>query len=87
MDAGLPLSGRIIFVMLLLCLLVASTLGLLLYLKVAPYWGLVDHPTDRGLHAEVTVVGAGVVPVAGHLFRRLLDGVQGLPSLSPWSKG
>ena len=25
--------------------------------------------------------GAGVVPVAGHLFRRLLDGVQGLPSL------
>ena len=24
-----------------------------------------------------------VVPVAGHLFRRLLDGVQGLPSLSP----
>ena len=28
-----------------------------------------------------------VVPVAGHLFRRLLDGVQGLPSLSPWSKG
>ena len=64
MDAGLPLSGRIIFVMLLLCLLVASTLGLLLYLKVAPYWGLVDHPTDRGLHAEATVVGAGVVPVS-----------------------
>ena len=50
--------------MLLLCSLVASTLGLLLYLKVAPYWGLVDHPTDRGLHAEVTVVGAGVVPVS-----------------------
>jgi Fuc2NAc and GlcNAc transferase len=49
--------------MLLLCLLVASTLGLLLYLKIAPYWGLVDHPTDRGLHVEPTVVGAGVVPV------------------------
>lgn len=31
--------------------------------------------------------GRRVVPVAGHLFRRLLDGVQGLPSLSPWSKG
>ena len=49
--------------MLFLCLLAASALGLLLYLKIAPYWGLVDHPTDRGLHVEPTVVGAGIVPV------------------------
>ena len=50
--------------MLLLCLLIASTLGLLLYLRIAPFLGLVDHPTDRGLHAEPTVVGAGVVSVS-----------------------
>ena len=50
--------------MLLLCVLVTSTLGLLLYLKIAPFWGLVDHPTDRGLHAKPTVVGSGVVPVS-----------------------
>ena len=50
--------------MLLACVLVASALGLLLYSKVAPYWGLVDQPTDRGLHAEPTVVGAGIVPVS-----------------------
>ena len=50
--------------MLLLCLLIASTLGLLLYLRIAPFFGLVDHPTDRGLHAEPTVVGAGVVSVS-----------------------
>ena len=50
--------------MLILCLLAASAVGLLLYLKFAPYWGLVDHPTDRGLHAKATVVGAGIVPVS-----------------------
>ena len=64
MDAGVSLPRRVIVVMLLLCLLIASTLGLLLYLRIAPFFGLVDHPTDRGLHAEPTVVGAGVVSVS-----------------------
>ena len=46
------------------------------------------HARSRAeLVALVLRGGAGVVPVAGHPFRRLLDGVQGLPSLSPWSKG
>jgi hypothetical protein len=37
-DAGVSLPRRVIVVMLLLCLLIASTLGLLLYLRIAPFF-------------------------------------------------
>ena len=44
-------------------LLVMSTLGLLVYLRLAPKFKLVDEPNDRSLHHAPTVVGAGAVPM------------------------
>ena len=46
-----------------LLLLVMSTLGLLVYLRLAPKLKLVDEPNDRSLHHSPTVVGAGAVPM------------------------
>ena len=40
-----------------------STLGLLLYLWLAPKLKLVDEPNDRSLHRAPTAVGAGAVPM------------------------
>lgn len=44
-------------------LAVMSTLGLLLYLRLAPALNLVDKPNNRSLHDVPTVVGAGLVPM------------------------
>ena len=46
-----------------LLLLVMSTLGLLVYLRLAPKLKLVDEPNHRSLHHAPTVVGAGAVPM------------------------
>ena len=44
-------------------LLVLSTLGLLIYLWLAPKLNLVDKPNNRSSHNAPTVVGAGAVPM------------------------
>ena len=49
--------------MILLALAVISTVGLWVFLRVAPGLGLVDHPNARSLHSAPTVVSGGAVPM------------------------
>ena len=49
--------------MMLLVLGVISSIGLWIFLRVAPWLGLVDHPNERSLHSSPTVVSGGVVPM------------------------
>ena len=50
--------------MMLLVLGVISSIGLWIFLRVAPWLGLVDYPNERSLHISPTVVSGGVVPMA-----------------------
>ena len=49
--------------MILLVLAVMSTIGLWVFLRLAPSLGLVDHPNARSLHNAPTVVSGGAVPM------------------------
>ena len=50
--------------MILVVIAVISTVGLWIFLRLAPGLGLVDHPNARSLHSAPTVVSGGVVPMA-----------------------
>ena len=47
-----------------LLLLISSSIGLVLFLRLAPAMKLIDAPTARGLHEAPTIVGGGIVPIA-----------------------
>ena len=49
--------------LILLAILLSSTAGLWLFLRVAPSLDLVDQPNARSLHSRPTVVSGGLVPM------------------------
>lgn len=51
------------FMLILLAMLLGSTAGLWLFLRVAPSLDLVDQPNARSLHSTPTVVSGGLVPM------------------------
>ena len=51
------------FMLILLAILLGSTAGLWLFLRVAPSLDWVDRPNARSLHATPTVVSGGLVPM------------------------
>ena len=51
------------FMLILLAMLLGSTAGLWLFLRVAPSLDWVDRPNARSLHATPTVVSGGLVPM------------------------
>ena len=50
--------------MILLVIGMISSIGLWVFLQIAPQLNLVDHPNERSLHSTPTVVSGGVVPMA-----------------------
>ena len=50
--------------MILLVIGMISSIGLWVFLQMAPQLNLVDHPNERSLHSTPTVVSGGVVPMA-----------------------
>ena len=49
--------------MILVAMALLVSLGLWVFVRLAPHWGLVDHPNSRSLHTKSTVVSGGVAPI------------------------
>ena len=64
--------------MILLALGVMSSVGLWIFLRVAPRLGLIDYPNERSLHGSPTVVSGGVVPMT--LLALSVASISELPS-------
>ena len=49
--------------MMLIAMALLVSLGLWVFVRVAPHWGLVDQPNSRSLHTTPTVVSGGIAPI------------------------
>ena len=49
--------------MILIAMALLVSLGLWVFVRVAPHWGLVDQPNSRSLHTTPTVVSGGIAPI------------------------
>jgi Fuc2NAc and GlcNAc transferase len=49
--------------MILIAIALLVSLGLWVFVRLAPHWGLVDQPNSRSLHTKPTVVSGGITPI------------------------
>ena len=49
--------------MILIAMALLVSLGLWVFVRLAPHWGLVDQPNSRSLHTKSTVVSGGIAPI------------------------
>ena len=49
--------------MMLIAMALLVSLGLWVFVRVAPHWGLVDQPNSRSLHTTPTLVSGGIAPI------------------------
>ena len=47
----------------LIAMTLLVSLGLWVFVRIAPHWGLVDQPNSRSLHTKPTVVSGGIAPM------------------------